>query len=274
MSHDASSNTAGVKDLALELRMVHGLHAGAALRLLPPKVTLGSDERCDVVLLDPGVQAQHLALVHDDLLGWSIESSGQGLSLNTPMPIGEAVFIVCSPEQAWLLPHEWQAMLTSAQAPVEPSWVDAVPTESAAFESAPAERKLVAGARSMSMQTRTRLVLVLLLLFLLALWWLSGWGLGVSSRPSIRAPMPSDALKYREPLNQALPRPVPEVPLADRDDRPPVPIQGIVMGPVSYVMLADGRRLYEGQSVAHWRLESIRATEVVWTGPRRIEMPW
>lgn len=54
----------------------------------------------------------------------------------------------------------------------------------------------------------------------------------------------------------------------------PFMVRQILMGAQSYVVLDDGRRMYEGQQLAGYRLESIRAGSVVFQGKRRVEMPW
>ncbi|KAB7536409.1 FHA domain-containing protein [Klebsiella pneumoniae] len=50
---------------ALTLTVLAGLHHGATTSLDRSDMTIGSDERCDVVLLDPGVAAQHARIRYD-----------------------------------------------------------------------------------------------------------------------------------------------------------------------------------------------------------------
>lgn len=255
---------------ALELRVVQGLHEGAALRLLPPVITVGSDEVCDVVLLDSGVRPRHLQLVFDELQGWLEESTGTALPLDSPIAVGEAMIIVTSPRQVWHVPEP------RTEREEDTGQTDPVMDGTQDAESATAGSRAGRSPRAMSSQTRTSLVLMLLLLMsLLGLWLLSGWSLGVGRQKPIPAQTPAASLPLREFS------PVRTAPAQDEqpssqplDIQPPFALQGVVMGPVSYVVLSDGRRLYEGQSHAGWRLESIRSAEIVWLGTHRIEMPW
>lgn len=50
---------------AVKLRILKGLHEGAELELSPGEHTLGSDENCDIVLLDKDVASTHLRLSID-----------------------------------------------------------------------------------------------------------------------------------------------------------------------------------------------------------------
>ena len=253
---------------ALELRVVQGLHEGAALRLLPPMITVGCDEACDVVLLDPGVRPRHLQLVFDELQGWLEESTGTALPLDSPIAVGEAMIIVTSPRQAWRVP-EPRSDREEHREQIDPEM-----DKSHDVETATTGTHTARTPRAMSNRTRLSLLL-LLLLSLLGLWLLSGWRLGIGRQKSPPAQTPAASLPLREfsPVRtaQALDQqPSP----AQWDIQPPFALQGVVMGPISYVVLSDGRRLYEGQSYAGWRLESIRSAEIVWLGAHRIEMPW
>lgn len=255
---------------ALELRVVQGLHEGAALRLLPPVITVGSDEACDVVLLDLGVRPRHLELVFDDLTGWVVASAGTALPLDSPIAVGEAMIIVTSPRQAWHLPklRDDQRVDTGQTEPLTGK-----PPEAAFLTKDNPPDRL---PRVMSNSTRTSLLLMLLLLMsLLGIWFLSGWSLGVGRQKSSPAQTPAASLPLREFSSlRTVPVQDEQFPPQQANIQSPVDLQGVVMGPVSYVVLSDGRRLYEGQSLAGWRLESIRSTEIVWMGTYRIEMPW
>lgn len=70
MDHDAQATQ-------LELRVLTGLHQGAALLLIDEEIVLGSAPACDVVLLDDGIAPRHLQIVLRDA-GWAWASGEDG----------------------------------------------------------------------------------------------------------------------------------------------------------------------------------------------------
>jgi type III secretion protein D len=81
------------KDI-FELRIVGGLHKGAALALLNDRVRIGSDPSSDIVLLDDGVLEQHLCL-RCEAGDWRIEPHGELMPVGVVFPIGQAALMLC-----------------------------------------------------------------------------------------------------------------------------------------------------------------------------------
>lgn len=84
-----------------ELRVVRGLHQGAALPLLDDRVTVGCDENGDVVLLDDGVLPLHLALIRTQDGGWVNESTAAPVPFGAWITMGSAAIVVCEVNAAW-----------------------------------------------------------------------------------------------------------------------------------------------------------------------------
>jgi hypothetical protein len=54
----------------------------------------------------------------------------------------------------------------------------------------------------------------------------------------------------------------------------PFDVREVLLGPRSYVVLTDGRRLSPGDTVQSWRLTDIRPGALVFEGPRKVLVPW
>ena len=77
----------------LELRVLAGLLAGAALPLVRDEISIGADDSCDVLLLDPGVPA-HPVVLRRTGEGWH-DDSGQAWPLGVARAVGEARLAIC-----------------------------------------------------------------------------------------------------------------------------------------------------------------------------------
>jgi len=78
----------------LELRIVAGLLAGAALPLVRDEISIGASEDCDVVLPDEGVPAEPLLLRRQEE-GWR-DSEGRDWPLGIARSIGPATLAICA----------------------------------------------------------------------------------------------------------------------------------------------------------------------------------
>ena len=83
-----------------ELRVLSGLHKGAALILPIETVTIGSDSNCSVVLLDEGVKPVHLTLQCIEGKGWTQADTPDTL-LSGPLRAGPVWISVVSPGAPW-----------------------------------------------------------------------------------------------------------------------------------------------------------------------------
>jgi type III secretion protein D len=97
-----------------ELRVLDGLHQGAALPLFGEQWSIGAHEGADLLLKDPGVAEQHARLRLNDSI-WSVQAEagllqdadGQvlaqivNLTLNVPFSIGAIRLCVTLADQPW-----------------------------------------------------------------------------------------------------------------------------------------------------------------------------
>ncbi len=122
-----------------ELRVLNGLHRGAALPLIGEHWLLGSDEQHDLLLQDPGIARRHCRLTRDGEL-WRLEAEDGSLT----DPQGQAcdTLAALAPEQTFQLGTvQLTIMASEAQWPavVEPAAADAPqPSADADAEPAPA----------------------------------------------------------------------------------------------------------------------------------------
>jgi type III secretion protein D len=54
----------------------------------------------------------------------------------------------------------------------------------------------------------------------------------------------------------------------------PFRIHQILMGPDSQIVLSDGRRMYVGDQMSGFRLLSVRAGKLLFSGQRKVEVSW
>lgn len=96
-----------------ELRVLNGLHQGAALPLVGEQWMIGADDELDLALHDPGVAKQHCRLQREGEQ-WSLNAEegtvvdGEGhahpattLQPNTPFALGSVWLALCAADQAW-----------------------------------------------------------------------------------------------------------------------------------------------------------------------------
>ena len=100
--------------MMFELRVLDGLHQGAALPLFGEQWSIGAHEGADLLLKDPGVVEQHARLRLNDSI-WSLQAEAgllQGtdgqvlaqianLSLNVPFTVGTIRLCVTLADQPW-----------------------------------------------------------------------------------------------------------------------------------------------------------------------------
>lgn len=138
-----------------ELRVLDGLHQGAALPLFGEQWCIGAHPDADLALYDPGIAERHIRLLHVDQR-WSVQAEdglvqdadGQvlakigDLALNTPFSIGGIRLCVTLADQPW---------------PQEPVPVTE-PEESTSVSEGPAPQTLTSISRSWSRSQQKRLM--------------------------------------------------------------------------------------------------------------------
>lgn len=139
-----------------ELRVLSGLHQGAALPLFGERWSIGANEAADLALYDPGIEGRHASLRH--LAGcWSVQaeeglvcnSAGDtlaqiaDLALNVPFSLAGIQICVCADGQPW--PAQTQEPAPTA-AP-EPTPVSAAVSEPVLKARKPARKPMDPGRR-------------------------------------------------------------------------------------------------------------------------------
>jgi type III secretion protein D len=99
------------QELAAELRIFTGIHAGARAALAPGDYLLGTDPACDFILCDEGVAGRHAELhIRDD--GWTLhplaecEAKTRDLKLRAGdgVAIGPILIAIEAPHAPWQIP--------------------------------------------------------------------------------------------------------------------------------------------------------------------------
>ncbi|MDQ0083801.1 type III secretion protein D [Variovorax boronicumulans] len=109
--------SSGARADEIELRILSGIHRGAAMSLIDEPVALGCHPDCDVVLLDAGIQALHLRVVQRDAKWWAEPVDGASCKLANGQNLGVAVAI--EPKLALCAADVWIAF-ASIDAPWDP----------------------------------------------------------------------------------------------------------------------------------------------------------
>ena len=275
----------------LEIRVVKGLHVGARLSLKDHEVlVIGSAEHCDILLLDEGVEPEHLKWVKREGR-WHSQSDDMPVSLDKSIDVGSAAVMLCRSDQ----------------------------TQPASFEKA-----------SVHLPTkRKRMRLLVALLVLLVAWGAAGVGIAyhfkkadVKAAPMLRLDDSTSQdgdvqalLKYleRQLKERGLANYVQvkksqrgislEGELSEREIESlerlkasayerfgtnvdvetfitpmlsglPFEISAVVYSHASHVMLSNDRQLFEGESMMGYRLITIRPGHMIWEGSRRLDLPW
>lgn len=180
----------------IELRVLNGLHRGAALVLDEETLRLGSGAQSDVLLLDPGIAGCHASIVRSDT-GWALTAEegrvgnrdGDALTLPTPIKAGDRFLL----DGVWLgfdpVGTPWPAALPNLPtAAVEPT----------APAPAPARPRRIGRGRIVVMSILAGLTL--------AAWGAAaGWALH-QSEPPPPAPAPQTLRPVQAPPKVATPK--------------------------------------------------------------------
>jgi len=289
----------------LELRVTAGLHAGAALPLDREPISIGSDEQCDVVLLDAGVLPRHMGLIWSDAGAWRTEPDGAQVEIGAPIAIGES-WIVVVPRSAPWAPAESRAppdaQLASGQAsPIAhtsryrgPVWL--------ALAFIPAVISVLVTWCLVAREDRQRAAVQPLIASSIlpqvakpsnlneirrrAARELADRGLeelvtleASPGRIHLEAELDDTELERFNRALRALEQKLGNEAKIDARVSPlsrtlPFTIQSVVRGTVSHITLTDGQPVFEGCAVQGWKLEEIQPGKLVFLKKRRMEIPW
>ncbi|WP_426162334.1 FHA domain-containing protein [Pseudoduganella sp. R-34] len=291
----------------LELRVLSGLHAGAALPLTEEAVVVGSDTACDVILLDPDVAPQHLSLRWvdgqwlaepgsgadvADLAGRPLHA-GSALAPGLPFRIGQA-WLMLSPADA-----PWETAVLQPSAPPVPEaarpgrrWPLALPAVTAlallllvlawcvlrspsaqppSAAAAPAAAAVPAEADEIARQTE-RVLSERDLSKLVGIVYETGHltlSAELDADESRRFDSALASLRQRFGTRVRI-----DVALTPLQRALPFDVREIVTGSAPHITLADGTVMYEGTSMAGYRLQAIRPGKLLFDGKRQLELPW
>ncbi|MBV6322485.1 FHA domain-containing protein [Duganella violaceipulchra] len=295
----------------LELRVLTGLHAGAALPLDSQAVLLGSDEACDVILLDPDILPRHMRLLPSDG-HWLLESAtpaydrlGQEVAGGAPMLAGEplrvggtwvALFARAAPWDDSAVPA-WAEAATPAAPRLRRRWppalfalsallallaagagllswsVRAPVTSACAAEPAPivGADAPVADAEGVRKEAVRVLGERALLDLVSIVYDAEHLSLEAQLDEAETRRFDGALAALHRSLGSAVAIDVKLVPMAVT---PPFEVREIVSGPGAHVTLANGQVIYEGGSAGGYRLLAIHPGKLLFSGRRQIELPW
>lgn len=234
-----------------ELRVLDGLHKGAAIRLLGESVLIGSDSSCDVILLDEGVLLEHVRLVWSSQLGWvNVTSPGSALSL--PIQVGDAIVSVALRGSDWSIYDVTKIVESDNTVPII--------SEIEHISNSP-----VVSERSFLRRKKLPILVFFIFSFFQLVYWINTLYFSrvdmmpASPKPSVEyvksQSLPTSAIKSMAPV--ASPRFV-----------------SAVVAAVSYLIMPDGSRLYIGDHVNGVYLVELSPGKVVWRGSELIEVVW
>lgn len=297
-----------------ELRVLNGLHQGAALPLFGEQWSVGASADADLVLCDPGIAGRHISLYQAEQR-WRVQAEeglvqdGEGrvvaqicdLALDAPFSIGGILLCVAFSDQPW---------------PQEPEPVVLLPVASPDVPS-----NLALGSLPQSTQKRWLGILLVIAILIAAIGMVStdereaqaslmpaaGGKTDLASASEVRQTL-MKMLDERELSRQVtlqvingqitlnglvsedelallarmLDRfaerfntPVPVLSrVRERNDQLPFKIVQIVSGAHGHVVLEEGRRLFLGDEVDGLRLVSIDNNKVIFDGQQRYEVSW
>lgn len=249
----------------LELRILTGLHRGAALPLEGDTIRIGSSERNDIVLLDPGMPAVATVICRSESHGWEYRSYRSG------DPGGDG-FETASVANGTALAAgtRWFAgpVLIGCEEECAP-WPATAP------QSGPRGRDR-SRKRSAPFQTKLGLALatVAILTALAALtvpWVRNPFHAGSLAAATLSARPGADAIAPgKTPIRtvKALLYP------SDAAPRPPFRIRSASAGHYGFVVTDDGQTLVPGSRWHAFTLDHVEPRRAVFTGAHTAELAW
>lgn len=290
----------------LELRVLSGLHAGAALPLGQEPVQLGSGDDCDVILLDPDILPQHL-LLRPTADGWLAEPGAAAplhdrrgavvppatpLPLNEPWRAGRVWLVLCAatlPWQADELPDAlpapaappapaagrgrlWPLLLASIPLLLVALALACLAKPDQAAPRAPAPVALAPADAETVGNEAARILRERGLQRVVDIVYETG-------HVTLRGELDEEEMRRLESAVAALHRRfgktlVVDVKATALSRALPFQVREVVTGVAPHITLADGTRVYEGSTVGGYRLQAILPGKLRFDGKRQLELPW
>jgi len=296
----------------LELRILSGLHAGAALPIGQEPVQLGSAEDCDVILLDPDILPHHLLLRREGT-AWLAEPAagaplhdrrgaavpgGAPLQPAHPLRAGRVWLVLCAASAPWQADELPDALPTPDKAPpagdapaprrrrLWPLLLAGVPLLLVAFAlaclakpdrpapPAPALPALAPGPADAETVggEAARILRERGLQRVVEIVYETG-------HVALAGDLDDDEARRLDSAVAALHRRfgntlVVDVKTTTLSRRLPFQVREVVTGVAPHITLADGTRVYEGGTVGGYRLRAILPGRLQFDGKRQLELPW
>jgi hypothetical protein len=228
-----------------ELRVLSGLHKGAAIILTDDLLTIGSDHNCTVVLTDEGVQPIHISLRRKNGGGW-VDADNVDFTIKNPFAVSDVFLNVVDQGSEWIeytVPHN---TLTN---------LDAQNIATNLNNEEPEQNNFSLSVKS---------IYLLLTLCLSSLGLIAGYIVFSSSHlkdhPTLN-PNASQPLRPEHILNAYAPKVLVN---SYPSYSGPGKIIAIVSGSNSYVFLNNGQRLYIGDGNLEVYFSEISEGQPIW----------
>lgn len=227
-----------------ELRVLSGLHQGAALTLPNDTATVGSDTNCTVVLLDEGVRPVHLTLRWIDGIGWT-QPEEPGLAITKVLRVGPVWLSIVTPHTPWVTLDQLLSESTST-ATLNPMDVATVCQTPAKFPRRSSVRLALLALLVSS---------VCLLMFVLSKYQTQTISTSVAvTEASAVIDVPYTPL-HKSAISAATVRP---------PDSPSEDVLAVVNGKTGFALMRNGQRVYIGESVGGFVLLEIQGSTAIW----------
>jgi hypothetical protein len=228
-----------------ELRVLSGLHKGAALILPVATITIGSDSNCTVVLLDEGVKPLQLTLQWIKEKGW-VQADTPDIQLSGPLLAGPVWICVASPEAPWT-ELDFLRAEDFHHTPQNP--ISATP-QPAGFRKGNFSNRM----RPWALRSVCIASALLLLIAVMGLYTDES-----ISMDSATGKAQTNAVAYKasqQPAALVLQNPLPENPNKD--------VMAVVSGMSGFVLMRDGQRVYAGEAFGDFVLMDVQSGVPMW----------
>lgn len=225
----------------LELRILTGLHRGAAFPLDSHPIRLGSAAENDFVLSDPGMPAHEATLAKDEHGAWICRTNANGGSIavviGTRIEVGPIHMCVADEAEAW---QDDTTQRVSGTAP-----------------------RMLRTRRAWVIGSCALVVVCALMLLVVQ----------VSTRTPAQAPA-TEAKPAADTAPIAVPVTAVVHPAPANRMSPPFSLLSVRAGAHGFIVTSDGQVLMQGAQSRSYTLERIEPHRIVFSGPVQAELSW